>query len=643
MKLLTMSKISLQKVKLWLQTLILRHSRHMLLIIGKEDRYSARFFLKMCYAHWRFVLLSFLGGTLAAFFEGITLGIFALALQVLTTNFDSAVLATEIRWWSDEFSSLFTVLGQEGIFLLLVGLAVGSQLLRSGVEFIGNAATAYLRTDVEGDVRRRIFRQIMAFSYPQARAYKTGDLASYNEQVNYLGLAIEKLNIILKQILLMIAYLLILLWLSWEMTLVAIFTLILLSIGMRRIVQRIRFVSSKFRQHSVWLNERTVEFVYGFRLVRIFAREQHAISKVDEAIDEGTKAKKSSLLWQATLSPLIDSFSVVGIALFLLGGYLFLADSQAALARLATYLFTMYRMLPRVSIVNKNWGLFNGYWPFVERIANFLRIGDKEFRVPGRIPFSTLKTEINFQEVALRYHADERWAIKNASFVIPRGTMIAFVGESGAGKTSIVNLILRLYEPVRGMISVDGIPLSSLNLNQWLERIGVVTQETFVFNTSIQENIAFGKLEASEEEIIAAAKAAHAHEFIIGLSEGYNTIIGDKGYRLSGGQRQRLAIARAILRNPELLILDEATSDLDSHSEKVIQEALENLRKHRTVIAIAHRLSTIAMADKIIVLQKGQIVEMGTHDELLSIQGEYAQMWQLQSGKGGLREKHKIP
>lgn len=609
-----------------------RPSRYLSRYMTEEDRRTLRFFLQVCYQRKKFVLLALFGSLLAALFEGTTLAIFALALQVLTTSSETVSVASELGRVGRMLEPLLTAVGRQGVFLILIGLAVASQLLRSGAEFMGEAATAYLRADVEGDVRRRVFRQIMAFSYPQASSYKAGDLASYNEQVNYLGLAIDRLNTILSQTMLIAAYIFVLLWLSWQMTVAAVLVLLLLSLAMRRITQRIRSVSRKFRQYSVKLNERTVEFVYGFRLVRTFAREQYAIDKIDASIDKGIKAKRWGLLWQATLSPLIDSASVLGIAVFLIGGYYFLSDSQAALARLATYLFTMYRLLPRVSIINKNWGQFNGNWPFVERLAEFLRRDDKQYQTRGSVPFTGLKTGIEFNQVSLHYYEDERWAVQNLCLTVPRGGMVALVGESGAGKTTITSLLLRLYDPTTGSILVDGTPLADLDLDQWLEKVGVVGQDTFVFNASIRDNIAFGRLQATEEEIITAAKAAHAHEFILDMALGYDTVIGDQGHRLSGGQRQRLAIARAILRQPDILILDEATSDLDSRSERLIQEAIEALRSQRTVIAIAHRLSTITMADEILVLQKGQVVEQGNHMQLLAKQGQYATMWQIQAG-----------
>jgi ATP-binding cassette subfamily B protein/subfamily B ATP-binding cassette protein MsbA len=287
--------------------------------------------------------------------------------------------------------------------------------------------------------------------------------------------------------------------------------------------------------------------------------------------------------------------------------------------------------MPNISSINSNLSRCINDLSAVERIASMLRRDDKEYVRSGVKPFNGLRDRIEFQSVSLEYSSEERAAVDNLDFTLPRGGMVALVGESGAGKSTIVNLLLRLYDPTSGRILVDGVDLRDLVLQQWRNHIGVVDQDPFVLNASLRDNIAFGKLNAQEDEIVAAAQAANAHEFIVQLAGGYDTTVGDRGYRLSGGQRQRISIARAILRNPDILVLDEATSDLDSHSERMIQEALDGLRRDRTLLVIAHRLSTIAKADQILVLEQGRVVEAGSHQELLALNGRYAMFWQLQS------------
>jgi ATP-binding cassette subfamily B protein/subfamily B ATP-binding cassette protein MsbA len=249
----------------------------------------------------------------------------------------------------------------------------------------------------------------------------------------------------------------------------------------------------------------------------------------------------------------------------------------------------------------------------------------------GGKPFVGLSNGIEFRNVFLNYLTDERAAVSGLSFFVPRGGTLALVGESGAGKSSVVDLLLGLFEPTQGEILVDGVSLKDIDGETWRRKIGVVSQDTFLFASSIRENIAFSEPEATEEAIVNAARVAHADEFISELESGYDTQLGDRGFRLSGGQRQRLAMARAFLRDPEVLILDEATSNLDSQSEYLIQRALESFGENRTVVIVAHRLSTVRGADKILVMHQGRLVEQGTHDELVERKGTYAGMWRLQA------------
>jgi len=269
--------------------------------------------------------------------------------------------------------------------------------------------------------------------------------------------------------------------------------------------------------------------------------------------------------------------------------------------------------------------------PGIERVTQFFLLEDREYERRGGKPFNGLSESIRFQNVSFRYSERDRLAVNEVDLEIKKGSMTALVGASGAGKSTIVDLLLGIYDPTDGVIQVDSVNLADLSLMDWRSQIGVVSQNVAMLNLSVADNIAFGKTDSTREDIEEAAKEAHAHEFITEFSNGYDTLIGDSGHRLSGGQRQRIALARALIRKPQILILDEATSALDSVSERMIQKVIEEMHGELTIVAVAHRLSTVVSSDHIVVLQDGSVVEEGTHEELAKLGKVYAGYWNLQS------------
>ena len=578
-----------------------------------------------------FVIASLVANLAAAVFEGSTMAMLTVALETVETGSLSQTSALP-DFLLDLARALQSATGAQGVFLLLVVMAVVLQLLRSSFDYVGRASSIYLRAWIEGDLRRRLFTQLVSISYPQISRYKIGGLASYNDQVNNVGNLISSSNLALSDLTVVLAYVAVLMWISWQMTLIAIVALVFVSIGLRRVRSSIRRISSRFMSASVALNERFVEYLQNIRLIHVFAREAYAISEVESIVNQSIRVRRQGLLRGATIPFLMQSATIFGAALFLITGYILIERyGRGSYAGLVTFVFVLYRLMPRISSLNNAIGLISNEWPFAERVAEMLRTDDKQYEQSGSQQFAGVRQAIEFRDVSLRYTEPDSKAVDSLSFVMPSGTMTALVGPSGAGKTSIVNLLLRLYEPSAGTILVDGTNLRDVALQSWRDRIGVVDQETYLFNASVLENIRFGRLEATDSEVMDAAQIANAHEFIVRLPQGYDTEIGDRGHRLSGGQRQRIAIARAVLRDPDILIFDEATSSLDSHSEQLIHESLQCLRSSRTVVVIAHRLSTTSSADQILVLENGRLVESGTHAELLRQDQLYAQLWRLQS------------
>jgi ATP-binding cassette subfamily B protein/subfamily B ATP-binding cassette protein MsbA len=327
----------------------------------------------------------------------------------------------------------------------------------------------------------------------------------------------------------------------------------------------------------------------------------------------------------ASFLPILAITLIAALSLLLLGG-----RSSGVLPSLVTFVLALQKLNGRITILTATFNQLADNSGRFQRLNQILSPEGKQFRRLGGLPLGPLQQSISLEKVSLRYAPELEPALSDISLLLPKGQMLGLVGPSGAGKSSIADLLTGLYAPTAGRILIDGTPLEQLDLAGWQQRLGVVSQDTFLFNATISENIAFGTPGATQGKIEAAATAAQAAGFIESLPNGYNTLVGERGYRLSGGQRQRLSLARAILREPELLILDEATSALDSQSERLVQEAIERFERNHTMLVIAHRLSTIVRADQILVLEGGRVVQRGTHASLLAEGGTYQRLWAQQ-------------
>ena len=600
--------------------------------VDEDDRRAARTLVGLVRRRWKTASVALLANVGAAGLEGSTMVIFAVAAQTLLGD-AQAGLGDALGPVGSLAEQFVGGLGREAMFFSLILAAVATVVLRSALLFGSTTATAYIQAGVFKEVWGRIFNQVMAMTFASSSRYKAGDLNQYVWDANTMHAVFQQINLLLGNLLVLLVYLALLLWLSWPMTLAALAALVVLSLSIGGVIRRVRRSAEAFLPARVEMGNRSMELFTGLRLIHTFARQKYAGERMASSVDEAVLQTRRRTIWLGLVMPAMQSAAVVGVAVFLALGLFAVRDGgDAALARLLTFLFVLYRLLPLVGRINQGRAQLVSQRPIVLRVNDMLRTDDKEFTRDGGRRFETLRQGIELQDVYLRYEAGEMPAVDALSFGIPRGKMVALIGASGAGKSTVADLLLRLYDPGSGRILVDGEELHRLDLTQWRDRVGVVSQETFLFHASIRDNIAFGRLDATDGEIVAAARRAYAHDFISQLVDGYDTVVGDRGYRLSGGQRQRIAIARAILRDPEILVLDEATSELDSESELAIQRALDDLTAERTVLAIAHRLSTIAMADQILVLDRGRVVERGTHQELLAMDGSYARLWRIQTG-----------
>lgn len=413
------------------------------------------------------------------------------------------------------------------------------------------------------------------------------------------------------------------------LTLIMFISVPLMVFGTSKYKKRMRDAFKKRRQELGEINAQTEDTLLGIRVVKSFANEDVERAKFAKGNGIFYRAKKESYFAMAGFHTTVRFFDGLMYIIVVAAGALFIMNKKIAPADLTAYLLMVSTLLASIrQIVQFSEQLQNGLTG-IERFAEVMEVDPEE--ETGKLEAENLRGEVEFDNVSFSYSEEGREILSHVNIRIPQGQNVAIVGPSGGGKTTICNLIPRFYQINDGAVTIDGTDVRDFTLASLRENIGVVQQDVYLFSGSIKENITYGRQDATDEEIIAAAKKAGAHEFISELPDGYDTYVGERGIKLSGGQKQRISIARVFLKNPPILILDEATSALDNESERLIQKSLEELSKGRTTLTIAHRLTTIKNADKIIVLTRNGIEEQGTHSELMEKNGMYAEMYQMYS------------
>jgi subfamily B ATP-binding cassette protein MsbA len=421
-------------------------------------------------------------------------------------------------------------------------------------------------------------------------------------------------------------YVALLLMMSWRLTFFVAVAMLLISSAVRVLTRTARDIGEKVRESNSELADRMVEGIDGMRVIRAFGRERYEQSRFDLASNRLRRLMLRMSFLDGVVHPVHE---VLAASLLLL--ILFVATPDAGdVSVLLVFAFVLYRVQPRIKDFDVARMGLASLSTSVEEVLSLLDTADKQYVKSGTVKGGVSDPDIVFDRVSFGYDPADDAALTEVSFRIPAGRTTAFVGPSGGGKSTVMKLILRFHDPTKGTILSGGRPLPEFDLDFWRSQIALVSQDVYLFNASVLENIAYGALDAGRDEIIEAARKADAHDFIERLPHKYDTILGHHGARLSGGQQQRISLARAIVRNPRILILDEATNALDSISEHWIQETLDKLSENRTVIMIAHRLSTIERADQIIVLEKGRIRERGTMPELVHAGGLFARLYHLQ-------------
>ncbi len=531
----------------------------------------------------------------------------------------------------DSLNGLFNGWQRVDILSILLVFFLFTFTLRNIVFYLGNVAISKQRFVLTRDLQTDFFDRLMGAGIKFYDSSKSGHIINsiYNETTR-IGNFINCVLRIFAMGVRLLVNLAILIVISWKFTLLAVLAFMIIRLPLAFITRRLRALGAIINKLVADFNSTVLEAISGIRVIRIFSAEKHERLKFKEIADKYCDHNYANLKNAELILPLTQIlFLAIFVIFFLILIRVAKINFLNIIPFLAAYLFAAKNTMMDFGTLQDRIGEAAGYLGAFDSYEEFLRKIEDSVIVNGTHRFDVLNKQIKFEDVYFSY-SHEKSVLNGVSFAIPVGKTTAIVGASAAGKTTIAHLLLRFYDPISGRITIDGIDLRQIDIHSWRKKIGVVSQDVFIFNASVRENIAYGHPEVSDEEIRSSAKIAEIDDYILSLPDDYDTVLGERGVKLSGGQRQRISIARAIIQNPEVLILDEATSHLDTKTEKQIQSALDALSKNRTVIIIAHRLSTIHGADSIIVLDRGRVVEDGKHKELISRNGAYKKLYEAQ-------------
>ncbi|AKG23268.1 heterocyst formation ABC transporter subunit HepA [Calothrix sp. 336/3] len=577
------------------------------------------------FKHFRKItILAVVFSILAATFEGVSIGFLLQFLNSLTTPNAKAKIGIEFldAWISStSINPLYLI----SAFILL------STWMRATFNYFGGIYTESAQLNLANRLRLQVFEQLQAVPLSYFAKTRSGEIMNViTTEVERIKTGFGAVSYIFTRSLTVIVYGISMFFISWQLSIVCLLVFSLLAAGLSNLNARVRESSFGISEANANFNSRASEFINGVRTVHACGTQEFERRRFYQASDEQLDASMKVVMAWSLVKPIAEVISTTVLIVLIIVAFTKFTLNPGPLL---TFFFVLFRAVPNIQELNSTFAFMSTLTGSLEAIKSALQINNQHYFENGNIQFSKFRHAIDLVSVDFGYDT-ENLVLSGIKLTIERGKMTALVGGSGAGKTTLADLIPRFHDPTEGHVFVDGVDLREYEINSLRRRMAVVSQDTFIFNASVWDNIAYGTPEATEAEIREAAKQANALEFVEQMPDGFNTILGDRGVRLSGGQRQRIAIARALLRDPEILILDEATSALDSVSEKLIQESLEKLSAGRTVIAIAHRLSTIAQADKVVVLEAGQIVEQGKYQDLLQLKGKLWKYHQMQHQLG---------
>ena len=524
------------------------------------------------------------------------------------------------------------LMSKDMLMLNLIAAGILVVMFTRGVFYYGQSyLVSYVGQRVIIDVRSVLFKKFQKMPLSYYDRQQTGTVMSYitNDVSAMQSAIVDNLIELVTESSILIGSLAMMIYLDWKLSLLTLMTIPLVAFAMKIFGRKLKRSSTVIQERAAEITSLLQESISAIRVVKSFVRETYEIKRFEEQNWRNFQAAMKNVKLSSLLTPTVEFLAAIAVTFIVwFGGYEVVNEVITAgeLVAFLTYAVNLANPVKRLSRV---YAAIQKAMAAADRVFAVMDLDEKIIDVPGAKPLPPIKGEVEFKDITFSYKEGQP-ALQHISLKAEPGQMIALVGPSGSGKSTIANLIPRFYDVDSGTISIDGHDIRQVTADSLREQIGLVPQETMLFSTTVMENIRYGRLEATDEEVVAAARAANAEEFIKDLPEGYATRLGERGLNLSGGQRQRLAIARAILKNPRVLILDEATSALDTESEKIVQDALDKLMVGRTSFVIAHRLSTIFNADQIFVVENGHLREHGTHEELLAAGGLYSNLYNIQ-------------
>lgn len=600
--------------------------------------------------YWRYAYLNIAFNILSAIFSFFSIAMLFPFLQVLFSN-DSKQMEAILSEGRPElvlssksvFSYINYILAMDiethGQIHTLVGICffiIGTIFLKNMFRYLAMFFIAPIRNGVVKDMRNNLFQKILVLPLSYYSDERKGSIMSHmTADVREVEWSImNSLEMVFREPIAIVISLVFMVLMSWQLTVLAFVLLPIAGIFIAQIGKSLKRTSTREKEKTGLLLSIMEETLGGLRIIKAFNAENNIKQKFVKENNAYTQLMVKAYRKVDLSSPLSEFMGITVFVVILYVGGKMVLESDAAMdgAVFITYLALFSQLIaPAKAFTTAYYNIQKGL-ASTERINKIL---NAEVSIKDPVHPKSLKNfekEIEYKGVSFAYRENEAgWVLNTINLKIAKGKTIALVGQSGSGKTTLADMLPRFYDPSHGSIQIDGIDIKDMKLSDLRALMGIVTQESILFNDTVFNNISFGIENVTEEQVMEAAKIANAHEFISLMPQGYYTNIGDRGNKLSGGQRQRLSIARAVLKNPPILILDEATSALDTESERLVQDALNNLMKNRTSVVIAHRLSTIQHADEIIVMQKGEIIERGTHSELIAGNGAYHKLHELQS------------